>query len=506
MPQKPQVNHLSTTALWLRALLLIGALLVVGAFALVTWQRDSLPPTSERTEASLLQLPRPSFALAHAKTGDETVSLADIAEKAIKSVVSISSTRVTAPASELPFWDDPLFRFFFGPHQEIPEERRQHGLGSGVVVSRDGLVLTNAHVIEKASEIDVILPDQRRFDAEVLGTDPKTDLAVLKLKGDFGKLTPLEMGDSKRLRLGDVVLAIGNPFGLGQTVTMGIISATSRAGMGIVDYEDFLQTDAAINPGNSGGALVDMEGKLVGINTAILSRTGGYQGIGFAIPTSMVKPVLQSIVKHGKVVRGWLGVSIQSIDEDLKKALNLPSTDGVLISGVEPGGPADKAGLKRGDVVVKFADQPVKSLPLFRNRVAASPPGSTQRITVLRDGQTKSLSVRLGTLPAAESKAISEREPAPSLGLELGSLSPALRSELNVPKSIRHGVVVTGVLPGSPAAAAGLRAGDLILEIDRKKVDTLAEARQQIDKLDRVFSLLIWRNGNTFYATLEKRR
>ena len=502
MPQKRNVNHLSRTSLWLRVSLLVGALVVVGAFALVTWQHDNTPPASEKTASEALHLPRPSFALAHAKSGDQTVSLADIAERATKSVVSISSTRVTAPMSELPFGQDPLFRHFFGPHQEVPRERREHGLGSGVIVSRDGTVLTNSHVVEKASDIEIILPDQRRFDAEVLGTDPKTDLAVLKLKGDFGQLTPLEMGDSKRLRLGDVVLAIGNPFGLGQTVTMGIISATSRAGMGIVDYEDFLQTDAAINPGNSGGAMVNMEGKLVGINTAILSRTGGYQGIGFAIPSSMVKPVLQSIVEHGKVVRGWLGVSIQSIDEDLKKALGLPSTEGVLISGVEPGGPADKAGLERGDVVVAFGGQPVKSMPLFRNRVAASPPGSTQRITVLRGGKSETFSVRLGTLPAADSEAIASE--APSLGLELGSLSGALRSELGIPKDIQQGVVITGVLPGSPAAAAGLRAGDVILEIDRQRVGSPAEAQQRISKLKGVFSVLVWRNGNTFFATLEK--
>ncbi len=490
-----------THTLWWRLAMLVAAL-VVGALALLRWRTNEASDAASETRTRLA-LPSPRFALAHAKSGGSTPSLADIAEQTTKSVVSVSSTVVTHPG-EPPFDDNPLFRHFFGPHQEVPKERREHGLGSGVIVSSDGTILTNNHVVEKASKIAVILPDRRQFDAKVLGTDPKTDLAVLKLEGDFGKLTPLEMGDSRRLRLGDVVLAIGNPFGLGQTVTMGIVSATSRAGMGIVDYEDFIQTDAAINPGNSGGAMVNMEGKLVGINTAILSRTGGYQGIGFAIPTSMVEPVLDSIVEHGKVVRGWLGVGIQSVDENLKEALGLKSAKGVLISSVEPGSPAEKAGLRRGDVVVSFAGKPVDSLPRFRNRVAASPPGSNQKIRVVRDGAEKKLTVRLGTLPAAARPKANTPTRAPSLGLEMAPLSADARSELGVPDRIRGGVVVSRVQADSPAAHAGLRHGDVILEIDQKRVDTPAQAREHIASLEGVFSILVLRHGATFYVTMKR--
>lgn len=491
---------------WLSLLLALVAFVIVAFVVLSRWPGPDASASSETSahSAALPALPWPRFALAHAGGGgDDSPTLADIAEKATKSVVSISSTRVVRTHGELPFENNPLFRHFFGPHQEVPKERREHGLGSGVIVSKDGTILTNNHVVEKGSDIKVILPDQREFEADVVGADPKTDVAVLKLKGDFGKLEPLEMGDSRRLRLGDVVLAIGNPFGIGETVTMGIVSATSRAGMGIVDYEDFIQTDAAINPGNSGGAMVNMEGKLVGINTAILSRSGGYQGIGFAVPTTIIKPIMKGILEHGKVVRGWLGVGIQSIDEDLKRALGLKDTKGVLISSVEPDSPAAKAGMQRGDVVIEYAGQRVENMPKFRNRVAATPPGSEQKLVVLRNGVEKVLSVRLGTLPVAH-EAKGEPTEAPSLGLELAPLSSQLRAKLKVPADVKQGVVVTGVLPGSPAAQSGLRGGDVILEVDRKPVSSPQQARQRLTEVEGVFSVLVLRNGNTFFATLEK--
>src|SRR5690606_31146613 len=271
-------------------------------------------------------------------------AIADVAERALPSVVNISLTKVGRAGAPIPF---PVF---FGP----PQERIEQGMGSGVIVSADGTILTNNHVVADAKEIKVTTYDRREFDAKVIGTDPKSDLAVIQIQGAPAGLTPIQFGDSSKLRLGEVVLAIGNPFGVGQTVTMGIVSATGRSRMGIVDYEDFIQTDAAINPGNSGGALVNMRGELVGINTAILSRSGGYQGIGFAIPADMARPIMKSLLDNGKVERGWLGVSIQDLTPELARGLGIGTSRGVLVSGVIDGSPADKAGLERGDVVISL--------------------------------------------------------------------------------------------------------------------------------------------------------
>ena len=284
------------------------------------------------------------------------------------------------------------FPFFFGPGPE-QQERREQGMGSGVIISSDGYVLTNNHVVSDAQEIKVTLYDRREFDAEVVGTDPKSDVAVIRIKAPPKDLRAISIGDSSRIRLGDVVLAIGNPFGVGQTVTMGIVSAKGRADVGIVDYEDFIQTDAAINPGNSGGALVNMEGQLIGINTAILSRSGGYQGIGFAIPTNMASPIMESLKKYGKVTRGWLGVSIQDVDQELSTAMKLPTSRGVLISDVQPGSPAQKAGLKRGDVVVKIEGRAVETTGNFRNAIALGGSGKKVKLELYRDGKLQTLDV-----------------------------------------------------------------------------------------------------------------
>lgn len=491
--------------LWIRGFAVTAAFVAAGTAATLHWGGEKANHSSS-TPSETASLPWPSFAPAHAR-GQAAPSLASIAEAATQSVVSVSSTTRPEPAgfSGGP-WDNPGFRHFFGPGERAPEEHQARGLGSGVIVSADGTVLTNSHVVDHASEILVTLPDGREFKAEVRGADPKSDLAVLKLKGEFGKLKPIAMGDSKRLRLGDVVLAIGNPFGLGQTVTMGIVSATSRAGMGIVDYEDFIQTDAAINPGNSGGAMVNMEGKLVGINTAILSRSGGNQGIGFAIPTAMIQPIVKSILEHGKVVRGYLGVGIQDIDTDLQQALGLKDRQGVLISSVSANSPAASAGIERGDVVVEFAGQPVTGAPLFRNRVAAEPPGSSQKLVVVRNGQRKQLEVRLGTLPTRDEPAVpgTSAPDSSALGVEVMPLTNELRSRLQLPNEVRQGVVVAGVQPGSPAAEAGLRQGDVIVEVNRQSVQSPSELKARVSELKGVFSMLIARDGNTFYVTLKK--
>jgi len=348
----------------------LGALTIGCAIiAFVKWRRSR--DTGSRleqlaTKVSSVLMPTPAFAQAN-KAG-ETVVLADIAERVVPSVVNISSEKIVrdtgSPPDFGPLFNDPFFRHFFGGPLEPssrPRARREHSLGSGVIVSDKGVVLTNNHVIENADEIRVGLADGREFEAEIVGRDPDSDLGVLKLKGDVKDLKVLAMGDVNSLRLGDIVLAVGNPFGVGQTLTMGIVSAKGRASVGIVQYEDFIQTDAAINPGNSGGALVNMRGELVGINTAILSRSGGYQGIGFAIPTNMARPIMDGILADGKVKRGWLGVAIQDVTPQLKDALGLTESSGVLISDVAADGPAAKAGLKRGDVIVSLDGQKTDS-------------------------------------------------------------------------------------------------------------------------------------------------
>ena len=308
----------------------------------------------------------------------------DVAEATVKSVVNISSTKVVqSQAPNSPFFNDPFFRHFFGdPRQGIPQERRERALGSGVIVTTDGYILTNNHVVADAQEIKVILLDGSEETAKVIGTDPKSDVAVVKVEREG--LTPLPLGDSDALRLGEVVLAIGNPFGLSHTVTMGIVSAKSRANVGIVDYEDFIQTDAAINPGNSGGALVNTRGELVGVNTAIASRSGGYQGVGFAIPVNMAKSIMNSLIKFGKVTRGYVGVMIQDVRPEIAKAFGLEKPGGALIADVMAGGPGDEAGLKRGDVVTEYNGTAITDSAHFRNLVSQTEVDQEARLTVIR--------------------------------------------------------------------------------------------------------------------------
>jgi serine protease Do len=444
----------------------------------------------------------PDFAVAHAADSQPSLTLADIAASATRSVVTVMSSRVVRRPDN-PFLDDPFFRHFFGPGREVPRERRERGLGSGVLISKDGVILTNSHVVSGASEIQVILPDQREVEATVRGTDPETDLAVLKIE-DVGDLVPIVLGNSEELRLGDVVLAVGNPFGLGQTVTMGIVSATGRSRVGIVDYEDFIQTDAAINPGNSGGALVAMNGRLIGINTAIASRTGGYQGIGFAIPSSIFQPVSEALLEHGQVTRGFLGVALQEVNPELQQALGLPSSDGVLISDVVSDTPAGKAGLKRGDVIVELEGQPVESLTSLRQRIANTAPGTRVRLTILRDGQRQPAEVTLGTAPRGEQAAAAAAERfSENYGMELVPLTPALSGRLGVPDKIQRGVVVANVAAGTPAARAGLESGDIILQVDNQEVNSPRDVQRRLEQKKGAVAVLAWRRGDTFYVVLK---
>jgi serine protease Do len=450
----------------------------------------------EAGQSPVTVLPHPALAQAGG-----SATIADIAEKALPSVVNIAMTKL----SRMP--QQPMFFPFFGPPGS--EERKEQGLGSGVIVSADGFIVTNNHVVSDASEIKVTTYDKREFDAEVVGTDPKTDLALIKLKGQVSGLSPIQFGDATNLRLGDVVLAIGNPFGVGQTVTMGIVSAKGRADLGIIDYEDFIQTDAAINPGNSGGALVNMEGKLVGINTAILSRSGGYQGVGFAIPSNMASPILDSLKKFGKVTRGWLGVSIQDVDQELVAAMKLPVTRGILISDVRPGTPAAKAGLRRGDVVTKVDGRAIDSTGQFRNYVAGIGSGKKATFEIVREGQTVNVVAELGDMPADEGIASSSApQGGPQSGvldgLTLGEITPEARRAFGIPAEVQKGVVVTRLKPGSPAAEAGLRPGDVLLEVNRKPVNSVAEFEAAYKGGGDKLLLLVHRKGATVFVVVKR--
>ncbi len=453
------------------------------------------PAAVAANENAVPVLPHPVLAT-FGPTGSATV--ADIAERVTPSVVSVHSTKVTT-GPQLP--PGHPFRHFFGP---MPDQRQQ-GLGSGVIVAKD-LVVTNNHVVEDADEIKITTKDDLELEVELVGTDPKTDLAVLRITAGGEGLRPLPLGDSSKLRLGDAVLAIGNPFGIGQTVTMGIVSAKGRADLGIVDYEDFIQTDAAINPGNSGGALVNMQGELIGINTAIVSRSGGYQGIGFAIPTDMARPIVESLVADGHVERGWLGVHIQDLSADLAEAMGLKSTTGVLIADVGDGTPAQKAGVKRGDVVLEVDGKAVTTTGQLRNQIAAAGAQKRVELTLLRDGKKRKLPVALGAMPddpAAPGKSSpGTTQSGPLDGLALQELTPELRNRLRLDSQVTDGVVVAGVEPGSPAARAGLRPGDVILEVDRQPVTSVKRFGQLWRDVKGKALLLVHRQGATNYIAV----
>lgn len=468
-----------------------------GAPSTAAQPAQEAPQSSEPAAQSrpLQVLPTPALARAQA----DGVSIADIVEKALPSVVNVSSTRIRELRGPM--------QWFFGPGPGGPPQRREQGQGSGVIVSSDGVVLTNNHVVEHAEEIMVTTYDGREFEAKVMGTDPKSDLAVLQLQGDTSGLRAIAFGDSSELRLGDVVLAIGNPFGIGQTVTMGIVSAKGRADLGIVDYEDFIQTDAAINPGNSGGALVNMRGELVGINTAILSRSGGYQGVGFAIPTNMALPIMQSLRDSGRVVRGWLGVAIQQVDQELAKALKLPSADGVLISDVKEGGPAAKAGIRRGDVVLSVDGKKVDTTGRLRNLIAQAGAAKKVPLEILRDGKKLTITVELGEMPTDQREAFNApQKPAQDRldGLVLENLTQANKKRFNIEPSTREGVVITEVDRGSPAATAGLRPGDVIVEVNRTKVTDVTGFKRAYTQRSGMALLLVKRGDSTVYVVVRR--
>ena len=330
------------------------------------------------------------------RIGQATAEIVDAVRPAVVNIATTHTVKLQGGAE--PFFNDPFFRHFFGDRYKAPRERKSSGLGSGVIVAADGYILTANHVIQGADEIKVTLSDKREFKGKIIGSDAMTDVAVIKIEAK--DLPSIKMGDSNKLRVGETVLAVGSPYGLNQTVTMGIVSAVGRANMGIADYEDFIQTDAAINPGNSGGALVNVRGELVGINTAIFSTSGGYQGIGFAVPTSMAKAAMDSLIQKGKVVRGWLGVSIQSLTPELAKQFQLKDDKGVLVGEVVEDSPAEKGGLQRGDVIIEVQGKKVEDPNQIRNMVAGVEPGHEIEIKILRDNKPMTKKIIVSELPS----------------------------------------------------------------------------------------------------------
>src|SRR5579862_8501758 len=436
-------------------------------------------------------------------SGPKTNALgfAPLLKPALPAVVSITSSRVVK-VPQSPFFNDPFFQQFFGgqgPRQ--PQEQRERGLGSGVIISPDGYILTNNHVVDKATDIKVLLPDKRQFSGKVIGTDPKTDVAVVKI--DATGLPTIPLGDSSKLEVGDYAFAIGNPFGVGETATMGIVSATGRNGLSIEDYEDFIQTDAAINPGNSGGALINARGEVIGINTAILAGgSGGNQGIGFAIPINMAKYVMDEILKHGKVVRGYIGVGIQEVTPDLAKAFNVPPEKGALVANVEPNSPGAKAGLQRGDVIEEMEGGPVTGSNDLRLKVATMAPGTTVHLKVNRSGQTRDVSVTLGESPTGKAgkNAPGAAESSPMRGVQVDELTDDIRQQLGLNSEVK-GVVVTEVADGSPAADSGLQRGDIIEQVNRHPVNSVSDYNHLVDEAGKqAVVLLVNRGGNTTFV------
>ncbi len=436
-----------------------------------------------------------------------------IAKKAIPAVVFIKVEKTVDAGRQLesykfnnPYdlFSDEFFKRFFGqryPHMRKPRQHKQMGSGSGFIISQGGYILTNNHVVGDADKITVILSDGKEYQAEKVGTDPRSDVALIKVKG-ADKMPVLPMGDSDQLEVGELVMAIGNPFGLSHTMTVGVVSAKGRTGVGITDYEDFIQTDAAINPGNSGGPLINMKGEVIGINTAIFSKSGGYMGIGFAIPVNMVKAINKQLIAKGTVTRGHLGVAVQKISKDLMQSFGLKGMNGVLIADVTAGSPADKAGIKRGDVVLEYDGKKVKDVGHFRNLVALSEPGAPIKMVVIRNENKVGLEVKPGTLGEAITK-VNQTEVMKKLGFTFQDLNKELAMQLGYEKE--GGVVVSQVMPVSPAQFAGLRPGMLILEVNREEVKNSQDFLKEIEKSieNKKVLLLIQHGRSTQYVILQ---
>ncbi len=479
------------------------------------WMRRSrgiTPPTSGRRPAlaaclAALLLLAPVSAGAEtvrrvpASEAEVTLSFAPVVRRVVPAVVNVYASRVVAARSLSPFFDDPFFRRFFGDGGGGPRQRLQSSLGSGVIVE-GGLVVTNNHVIENADEVRVALADRREFDADVVLKDEGSDLAVLKIRAAPTDLPTIPFGESDALEVGDIVLAVGNPFGVGQTVTQGIVSAVARTQVGITDYQFFIQTDAAINPGNSGGALVDMAGRLVGINTAIFSRGGGSNGIGFAIPANMVRLVVDAARTGSVVRRPWFGAALQAVTAEIAESLGLDRPRGAIVTTVHDGGPAAEAGLRAGDVVVAVDGVAVDDPDAFGYRFTTRGTDGATNLTIVRDGRERTVTVRLG--PAPETVPRDERTIggyAPLSGATVMNLSPAVGEELKLPAG-KSGVVVAAVTPGSPAASIGFAPGDVVVEVNGERVDTTRTLEQMMRERPGTWRLVVDRGGELLRLAL----
>jgi Do/DeqQ family serine protease len=425
------------------------------------------------------------------------MSFAPLVQKAAPAVVNVYATRKERQQRN-PFMDDPFFRRFFGGSDAAPRERVQRSLGSGVIIDPAGLIVTNHHVVENMTDVKVSLADRREFDAEIVLRDPRTDLAILRIKANT-PLPALTLGNSDRLEVGDLVLAIGNPFGVGQTVTSGIVSALARTQVGVSDYQFFIQTDAAINPGNSGGALIDMDGQLMGINTAIFSQSGGSHGIGFAIPADMVKVVIATAKSGGQLVRRpWFGARLQTISSDLAESLGLDRPTGALVSSVVAKSPAAEAGLRTGDVILAFDGHAVTDPDAFGFRLGTRQVGGQAQLEILRGGKKSNLTIRLIAAPDTRPRDPVELQGRwPLAGATLANLTPALAEELSLDGS-DQGVVVTDIRDNSPAAGLGLRKGDMIVSIDGEAITSSRDAEKAQKPRNYYWKLVINRGGQVF--------
>jgi serine protease Do len=452
-----------------------------------------------------------SMNMADPAEGPSRTGFAPVVKGVLPDVVNISTSKMVKVSEqqqfETPDGMPPFFQQFFGQqfgpngqnHSTKPRDQREDSLGSGVIVSPDGYILTNNHVIDGATDVRVTFADKRQLKATVIGSDPKTDIAVLKVDGSgFPAIT---IGDSSKVQVGDYALAIGDPFGVGQTVTMGIISALNRGNLGIEDYEDFIQTDAPINPGNSGGALVNDRGELVGINTAILSHgSGGNEGIGFAIPINMARGVMSQILDHGKVNRAYLGIMVQDITPGISKAMNLKDMKGVLVGDVSPTGPAQKSGVQRGDVILEVNGKPMEDSRELRNTISMMDPTATVNLKLMRNGTSTDVSVHLGELPTEKEQAKAEEGSSEKAldGVTVENLDGQSARELGLPAAT-SGVVVTDIDPSSTLAAAGLRRGDVIQEVNHQPVKNVAQLEEAMRKAGSNPLLLVNRKGSTLF-------
>ncbi len=433
--------------------------------------------------------------------GEIRLSYAPVVKRVAGAVVNVYAARVVE--NRVPMFDDPIFRRFFGGGGlGGPREQVQRSLGSGVIVDPSGLVVTNFHVIENADQVKISLADKREFEAEIVLKDQRSDLAVLRLKDSHERFPSIDLGDSDALAVGDVVLALGNPFGVGQTVTHGIVSAVARTQVGITDYQFFIQTDAAINPGNSGGALVDLGGRLVGINTAIFSRSGGSQGIGFAIPVNMVRGVIASAQGGSAVVRRpWLGAKLQAVTAEIAESLSLKRPVGALVSSVVPKSPAARAGLRTGDLVVSVDGQAVDDANAFDYRFATKPLGGHAQVGVMRGGKEMKVAVALETAPETPREETVIKSRSPLLGAKVANLSPAVADELRLDSEAK-GVVVTEVESGSMAQNFGLQKGDIVLAVNNAKIETTQDLVRAVSQPARLWRLTIQRGGQQISAVV----